>query len=354
MQPEAAFAIPGDINTRTGGYIYDRRMLESLRAIGQPTRHVEVMPSWPDPTPQATRDLADQLAALPQAMPLVLDGLVFGAMDTQMLAGLNRPVIAMLHHPLGLEAGLAPERAAALLAREKANLRHAAHVVVPSPHTRDILVQDFGVAQADISIALPGFDRPTLRTISKPRPPLILSVGIICERKGHDVLLDALAQVAHLDWQAAIVGMVHEADVHDRLLHQRARLGLEGRVRFTGEIPPDALDQLFHDASLFALATRYEGYGMVLSEAQLYGLPILSCAVGAVPQTVPQGSGILMPPDDATAFANGLAQLLQDDSLRHAYAAKSTELAARLPHWHDAARIMQAALQRVQASAAGK
>jgi len=354
MQPEAAFAIPGDINTRTGGYIYDRRMLESLRAIGQPTRHLALMPSWPDPTPQAARDLADQLAALPQRMPLVLDGLVFGAMDTQVLAGLKRPVIAMLHHPLGLEAGLAPDRAAALLAREKANLRHAAHVVVPSPHTRDILVQDFGVAQADISIALPGFDRPILRPIPKPRPPLILSVGIICERKGHDVLLNALAQVAHLDWQAAIVGMVHEADVYDRLLHQRTRLGLEGRVHLTGEIPPDALDQLYHDASLFALATRYEGYGMVLSEAQLYGLPILSCAVGAVPQTVPQGSGILVPPDDATAFANGLAQLLQDDSLRNTYAAKSTALAARLPDWHDTARIMQAALQRVQASATGK
>lgn len=354
MQPEAAFAIPGDINTHTGGYIYERRMLESLREVGQPTRHVELMPSWPDQTPQAARDLVDQLAALPHGMPLILDGLVFGAMDTDVLAGLGRPVIAMLHHPLGLEAGLAPDRAAALLAREKANLRHAAHVVVPSPHTRDILVQDFGVAQADISIALPGFDRPTLRAIPKARPPLILSVGIICERKGHDVLLEALAQVAHLDWQAAIVGMVHEKAVYDRLLNQRARLGLDARVRFTGVISADALDQLYHDASLFALATRYEGYGMVLSEAQLYGLPILSCAVGAVPQTVPQGSGILVPPDNAAAFADGLAQLLQDDSLRNNYAAKSTALGAKLPHWHDAARVMQAALQRVQSSAMGK
>ena len=354
MRPQAAFAIPGDINTRTGGYIYERRMLESLNALGMPTRHVELMTSWPDPTSQAARDLVEQLAALPPGIPLILDGLVFGAMDTDVLAGLNRPVIAMLHHPLGLEAGLPPARAAELLAREAANLRHAAHVVVPSPHTRDILVQDFGVARADISIALPGFDRPAMRSVPKARPPLILSVGIICERKGHDVLLDALAQVAHLDWQAAIVGMVHDTEVQDRLLHQRARLGLEGRVRFTGVIPADELDQLYHDASLFALATRYEGYGMVLSEAQLYGLPILSCAVGAVPQTVPPGSGILVPPDDATAFAKALEQLLQDDRLRHDYAAKSTALGAELPQWQDTARVMQAALQRVQSWKPGK
>ena len=354
MRPEAAFAIPGNIQTRTGGYIYERRMLESLNALGQPTRHIELMTSWPHPTPEAENDLVEKLAALPKDMPLILDGLVFGAMDTAVLAAQNRPVVAMLHHPLGLEAGLAPDRAAELLEREAANLRHAAHVVVPSPHTRDILVRDFGVPAASISIALPGFDRPTLRAIPKACPPLILSVGIICQRKGHDILLDALAQVAHLDWQAVIVGMVHEADVQDRLLHQRARLGLEGRVRFTGVIPPEDLDQLYQQASIFALATRYEGYGMVLSEAQLYGLPVLSCAVGAVPQTVPPSSGILVPPDNAVAFAKSLATLLQDEALRQSYGAQSALIGARLPQWEDAARIMQRALQNAHTTTVPK
>jgi glycosyltransferase involved in cell wall biosynthesis len=354
MRPEAAFAIPGNIQTRTGGYIYERRMLESLNALGQPTRHIELMTSWPHPTPEAENDLVEKLAALPKDMPLILDGLVFGAMDTAVLAAQNRPIIAMLHHPLGLEAGLAPDRAAELLEREAANLRHAAHVVVPSPHTRDILVRDFGVPAASISIALPGFDRPTLRAIPKACPPLILSVGIICQRKGHDILLDALAQVAHLDWQAVIVGMVHEADVQDRLLHQRARLGLEGRVRFTGVIPPEDLDQLYQQASIFALATRYEGYGMVLSEAQLYGLPVLSCTVGAVPQTVPPSSGILVPPDNAVAFAKSLATLLQDEALRQSYGAQSALIGARLPQWEDAARIMQRALQNAHTTTVPK
>lgn len=354
MRPQVAFAIPGDIQTRTGGYIYERRMLESLNALGLPTRHVELMTSWPNPTAQAARDLVEKLAALPPELPVILDGLVFGAMDTDVLARLNRPVIAMLHHPLGLEAGLSPTRAAELLARETANLRHAAHVVVPSAHIRDILVQQFRVQTADISVALPGFDRPNLRAIPKSHPPLILSVGIICERKGHDVLLQALAQVAHLNWQAAIVGRVHDTRVQDRLLDQRAQLGLETRVRLTGEIDPGALDTLFHTASLFALATRYEGYGMVLSEAQLYGLPILSCAVGAVPQTVPPGSGILVPPDDVSSFAKGLGHLLQNATLRQDFAVKSAALGAQLPHWQDAARVMQAALRKVHISSLGK
>jgi glycosyltransferase involved in cell wall biosynthesis len=344
----AAFAIPGDLATCTGGYIYERRLLESLNGIGLPTGHVALMTSWPHPTPEAEAELAQALAALPEGLPLILDGLVFGSMDTDLLARQARPVIAMLHHPLGLEAGLPPARAEALIARETANLRHAAHVVVPSLHTRDILVTAFDVPPARISIALPGFDRPTSAAGPKADPPLILSVGILCARKGHDVLLEALARVADLDWQAAIVGLTHDEAVRDALLAQRDRLALAERVAFTGVIPAAALDRLYRAATLFALATRYEGYGLVLSEAQLYDLPVLSCAVGAVPRTLPQGA-ILAPPDDPAAFADGLRRLLTDMDLRARLARESTAQAATLPHWQDTARVMRKAIEQVSA-----
>lgn len=348
MRREAAFAIPGDLQTRTGGYVYERRLLESLNQIGLPVRHVPLITSWPHPTPQAERDLARQLATLPPGLPLILDGLVFGAMETALLAAQPRPVIAMLHHPLGLEAGLPPDRARALIARETANLRHAAHVVVPSAHTRDILVADFEVPPGRISVALPGFDRPQAGPpVVRDDPPLILSVGIICTRKGHDVLLDALARVAHLDWQAAIVGLTHEESVRQSLLAQRARLDLDGRVRLTGVVSPEDLDRMYRAATLFALATRYEGYGMALSEAQLHGLPILSCAVGAVPQTLPPGAAILTAPDDPDAFAQGLADILTDPQLRDRLATESRRRGRMLPEWTDTAQVMRAALDRL-------
>ncbi len=345
MLPEAAFVIPGDLNTRTGGYIYQRRLLESLPEVGQPTRLVPVPTSWPYPTPEAAGDLATKLAALPEGMPLILDGLVHASMDTGLLAGLNRRSVAMLHHPAGLEAGLTPEVAQALVERETANLRHVSHVVVPSVHTRDILVSQFGVTAERISIAPPGFDRPApLPPQHKATPPLILSVGIICARKGHDVLLDALARIAHLDWRAVIVGLTHDENVRLALLDQRTALGLDARVQFTGVIPPDALDTLYRTATLFALATRYEGYGMALSEAQLYGLPLVSCAVGAVPQTVPAGTGLLTAPDDPGAFADAIASVLIDADLRATLGAKSAGVGASLPTWQDTARVMRAAL----------
>ncbi len=346
---QAAFAIPGDLNTRTGGYIYERRMLETLNATGLPTEYVALMPSWPHPTAQAEAEAASKLHALPPGTPLILDGMVFGSMDTAVLASLDRPVIAMLHHPLGLEAGLPPDIARALIARETANLRHAAHVVVPSPHTRAILIRDFGVPEARISIALPGFDRPAApaELVAKAAPPLILAVGIICERKGHDVLLAALDRVRDRAWQAAIVGMTHDAAVEAALRRQCTDLGLDDRVRFTGVLGPEPLDRLYRQAHVFALATRYEGYGMVLSEALLYGLPVVSCAVGAVPDTVPPGAGLLVPVDNAAAFGDALALVLDDPGTNAAMAAAGSAAGQALPRWEDAAAIMARAVTQV-------
>ncbi|MEM9642809.1 MAG: glycosyltransferase family 4 protein, partial [Pseudomonadota bacterium] len=237
----------------------------------------------------------------------------------------------------GLETGLDAARAAFLLQNETAALRHAAHVIVPSPETARVLVQDFGAEHAKITVAPPGFDRPTVAR-NPPQPPLILSVGLLAARKGHDVLLDALAQIRHLPWQAEIVGKTHDPEVAQALRSQSAASSLEDRVRFAGELDRPALTQRFGSASIFALATRYEGYGMVLGEAMTFGLPIVSTTAGAVPDTV-GGAGLLVPVDDATAFAGALATLLEDPGEAQRLAELALERSARLPSWRQTAEV---------------
>jgi hypothetical protein len=226
-----------------------------------------------------------------------------------------------------------------LLQREAANLALAAHVVVPSPHTKRILVADFGVDADAISIALPGFAPPDPRRAPLD-PPLILSVGLIAARKGHDVLIDALARITDLEWQAQIVGGTHDRGVMAALTAQVDRLGLGARLQFRGRMEEADLATLYTQATVFALATRYEGYGMVFGEALLHGLPIVTCAAGAVPETVPQGAGVLVPVDDAEAFAGALRHLLTDAPAHHAMAAVSTSAGHVLPRWSDTAAVM--------------
>ncbi|MGR3494043.1 glycosyltransferase family 4 protein [Citreimonas sp.] len=334
----AAYAIPGDIATLTGGYIYERRMLEGLRAQGRDMRHLELQDGFPFPDAAAMADAVAQLRALPPDRPVILDGLVFGSIDPEGLARVTAPVVAMVHHPLALENGLQPAQADHLYRTERANLALVAHVLVPSPHTRSILVERYGVAPDRITVAPPGTDRPT--TAPAPAtPPLILSVGIQHPRKGHDVLIAALIQLVDLDWRAVIVGQPWDAPHAAQLAGMAAQSGLGARLDLAGRVEQARLDTVWSQASVFALATRYEGYGIVFDEALVRGLPIVSCATGAVPDTVPQGAGLLVPPDDARAFAGALRRVLEDADLRQSLAAASAAAGARLPWWDDTARI---------------
>lgn len=341
---KAVFAIPGDKDRRTGGFIYEATVLRALNEIGVKTKHLELPDSFPDPTKDDMEATLAALRQIPSNQPIILDGLVFGSIDPEGLSHVNAPVIAMIHHPLGLETGLASDRAAELCANEKAALEFADHVIVPSPHTARILEQQFAADPKHMSIAPPGFMRPTVRK-TPTTPPMILSVGLLAERKGHDILLDALSQIKDLQWQAVIVGKAHSADVAYNLASQSARLGLTDRVVFAGEVNAQALESYYNSAYMFALATRYEGYGMVLSEAMQFGLPIVSCAVGAVPETVGD-AGILTPADDPTRFAHALREMLEDPKTGLEYSERSKARARSLPTWTETARVFEKVVRR--------
>lgn len=344
----AAFAIPGDITTVTGGYIYERRLLEELRALGHDVAHLQLGASFPDPTQADMAHAVEALQALDPARALILDGLVYGSIDPDGLAGVTAPIVAMIHHPLALETGLSPSRRAHLLETERANLALAADVLVPSTHTAHILRTDYDVPPKKITIAQPGTERPT-GARAPSHPPLILSVGIQHPRKGHDVLLRALAALTDLDWRAVIVGSVHDAAHAADLARLQADLGLRGRVDLAGRIPQAQLEDLYRQASIFVLATRYEGYGMVFDEALARGLPIVSCATGAVPHTVPDGSGLLVPVDAPDDLARALKRLLTDTDLRRRMGEVAAKAGAALPTWQQTAAIAGQVLDRLNA-----
>ncbi|RMA42257.1 glycosyltransferase family 4 protein [Rhodophyticola porphyridii] len=339
MTPRAAaFAIPGDIATVTGGYIYERRLLQELRALGHDVTHLQLGASFPEPTPADMDHAVTSLRSLDPERALILDGLVYGAVDTAGLAQVRAPIVAMIHHPLALETGLDPALRDHLFRTERANLALAEEVLVPSGHTAHILTTQYAVPAQRITIAQPGSERPTGIRVPAD-PPLILSVGIQHPRKGHDVLLRALAGLRDLRWRAVIVGSAHDAACAEDLARLLDQLALGDRVTFAGRIPQPDLDALFGQASLFALATRYEGYGMVFDEALAWGLPIVSCDTGAVPHTVPSGAGLLVPPDAPEDLADAIACILTDKTLREDMEACAKRAGTARPKWQDTARI---------------
>lgn len=343
------FALPGDPDTLTGGYIYDKRLLHELRELGWQTDLLRLGDGFPHPSPKTMDAALRALAAVSPDDILIVDGLAYGALDTDRLHIVPAPIVALVHHPLALEDGLAPERAATLRALEQANLAFAQHVAVTSPHTAATLAADFGVAPNRLTTAPPGIDRPPLPARRPESPTQLLAAGTLIQRKGHDVLLTALSHIQDLDWRMDIVGGSRDTAVAEHLYAQRAALGLEDRVQFRGEISKAEIEALFANADVFALASRYEGYGMVFAEALAWGLPIIACKAGAVSETVPADAGLLTPPDDAQAFADALRRVLTDRPTYERLETGARVAAERLPTWPEAGAAVDLALRAIEA-----
>jgi len=350
--PEVWFAIPGDPETLTGGYVYARRLMDALPAAGWTPRLLSWPGAFPYPAAEDLKTVRASLEALPPRAAVLIDGLAYGALPASVIDGLNARIVALVHHPLARESGIAPDDAAHFEKTERAALALARRVVVTSPATAQTLMQDFDVPQGKIHVAPPGTERAAPARGSGDIP-LILTVGTLTPRKGHDVLIAALAEVADLPWKSRIVGSTERDLATTALLRKRiAHHDLGRRVTLAGEMDEDALREVYGRADIFALASRYEGYGMVFAEALAHGLPIAGCAAGAVTDTVPKDAGLLTPPDDVRAFAGTLRRMLTDRALRRSLAETAWRHGQALPRWSDTAHAVAGALNLTLETAA--
>jgi glycosyltransferase involved in cell wall biosynthesis len=339
------FAVPGDPATASGGYGYDRRVASELRDAGWDVRWLRLPDTFPLPDAQAIEQAHALLAAQPAGVPLLIDGLALGALpEVGAAAGDARPLVALVHHPLALESGLDARQAAGLRDTERRALAAARRIITTSRSTAALLREDYAVPETRIVVAPPGTDpAPPSRGGGREEMQL-LAVGMLVPRKGHDVLIDALARLRHLRWRLTIVG----DDTRDPATAQalRARIaaaGLEGRITLTGAVDPARLEAMWAGADLFVLASRHEGFGMAYAEAVARGLPVIGTTAGAIAEAVPPGAGILVRADDVDALCGALEVLIGDGATRARCAAAARVAAAMQPRWPDtAARVADA------------
>lgn len=342
--------LPGSLDRPTGGTLYDKRVVAGLRARGAEVTVHELPESFPLPEPADLRAADDVLSALPDGALAVVDGLAFGALPevASKHAGRLR-LVALVHHPLALETGLEPTAAEVLRAEETIALKAARRVIVTSPATRESLVRDYQVPPDACVVVPPGTDRAEMAHGSSGGALALLSVGSLIPRKGHDVLIEALAPLAGRPWHLTIAGPDdHRPATAQALRDLIAARGLDDRVRLAGALPPEDLSAAYAAADAFVLASHYEGYGMVLTEALARGLPIVSTTGGAIPGTVPRDAALLVPPGDAVALGEALARLMDEPETRRAL--RHGALAARdtLPDWTVTADRFAAALEDIE------
>lgn len=346
VQAELFFAIPGDLNNRTGGYAYDRRLLQEFSALGLHTTVIPLSASYPYPDEAAHMDTDLRLAQLADDSIVLVDGLAFGAMAICARKHCHRlRFIALCHHPLALETGLSEAQKKAFEQSEKIALKCSRAIVVTSPETALTLQTQFAIEGSKISIAVPGSDTVSFAPC-QGNPPILLTVATLTRRKGHDALIDALAGIAHLSWQARFAGGDHyDPQWSEQLRDKVNTAGLTQRISFLGA--SDDLEQEYQQADLFVLPSHYEGYGMVYAEAIAHGLPVVATQCGAVTQLVPANAGRIIPVGNHEALRATLSELLSNSDLRVQLQQGARQASAHLPRWQNSAHIIQQLVQEI-------
>jgi len=343
------FAIPGDLITATGGYIYDRHIIEGLRTIGWDVQVLGLGDGFPYPDVETRQKACESLLSLDADVALVIDGLAFGVLP-EVAAQLQQchPLIALVHHPLAFETGLSAEQSKHFKDAERCALAHATRVVVTSPATLQDVVEHFAVPRHAITSILPGTDRVFRVPKSVTQGPLqLLSVGSVVKRKGFDVLLAALAELADLPWQLTIAGdLTRDDQAVAQLQRDLGRFDLAKRVRVLGAVDAAQLQTLYAQADVFVLASHFEGYGMAYAEALAQGLPVIGTTAGAIPDTVPETAGLLAEPGDVASLREALRNILQDQGLRQRLAQGALLAAAQQPSWAESAAMFEKAIER--------
>ncbi len=350
MKP-LAFAVPGDLDTPTGGYAYDKRMIAELGRLGWDVDVIDLGNEFPRPSETASKAASEKLLAVPQGMPLVIDGLAFGTMFViASRLALRRKLVALVHHPLALESGLTRAEAATFQIMERAALSAPGRVVTTSHTTARVLMSHYKVRERRLVVAPPGTDKAAPARGSGGNGPLaLLAVGALVPRKGYDVLIAALATLRELPWRLTIAGdRTRHPATAQRVEADIARLSLAGRVTLAGAVSDERLGALYDGADLFVLPSRYEGYGMAFAAAIAHGLPVIGTDGGAIPEAVPADAGILVPPDNVPALAAALHRLITDAGERGRLAAAARTAAAQLPSWSDSAVLFSRALEKAR------
>ncbi len=325
----------------SGGNVYDRRLCDALRVLGLDVHEHAIPGAWPRPTAASYDAFAGVVARIPDDALVLVDGLVASTAPDVLVPESRRVgLVVLVHMPLGHRSADYDART-----REQAVLSAAAAVLTTSAWSRRRLRELYGLPSDRIHVAVPGVDAAGLAPRSAAGGSLLCVAAVIFD-KGHDVLLDAVAELTALSWQCVCVGSTaREPAFVERLRRRAGELGFDDRLSFEGPRTGPGLENAYSSADLLVLPSRAETYGMVVAEALAHGLPVVATDVGGVPEALGHGAGgsrpgLLVPADDARALSGALRRWLGEPGLRQRLRQAALERRETLPTWSTTASVV--------------
>lgn len=344
-----AFFMYGNLDMPSGGFLYDRMVVEHLRNAGH--RIDEISLPWLDydQAPAGARQASAQLDKMDSDD---YDLILQDELANPVLCRLNRqirkwrvPIVAIVHN---LRCS---EREDALPKRLRAAFYEAVYLsgvdgIIVNSSTTWRSVRRLLFRRKPFIIARPGGDRfrsgfdveTVKRKCHEPGPLRVFFAANVLPRKGLHVLLAALEKMRLADWELSIAGSWDfdpEYAVNIRT-HIRSK-GLEGKIKIYGNVRESGrMKNLYESSHVLAVPSSYEGFGIIFAEALGFGVPVAACRTGAVPELIRHGeNGFLVRPGDSSGLARSLSALHHDRELLLKMSLSARRSFLDLPGWEQ-------------------
>jgi glycosyltransferase involved in cell wall biosynthesis len=344
--------IYGSLDTLSGGYMYDRMLVEYLRAQGDTVEIISL------PWRNYAAHLSDNFSF---RLPVNLDILIQDELNHPSLIVANRgkhpyPIISLVHHLRCSE--LRPKWQNDLYrVIEKKYLQSVDGFIFNSQTTKGVVNGLIGNRKPSV-VAYPPTDRfgeaiseEEIKARASHSPFRILFLGNIIERKGLHTLLNALF-ITHPSRGAFIldvVGSLTTDPIYAKQTQESVTVnGLSSTVHFHGALDNEPLKQKLSQAHVLIVPSSYEGFGIVYLEGMAFGLPAIGTTAGAAGEIIEDGkTGYLIEPNDSATLAAHISQLASDRNLLAELSLSARKRYTQQPAWNETAGQIRTFLQNM-------
>lgn len=347
--------IYGSLDTLSGGYLYDRKLVEYLRAQGDTVEIISL--PWRNYTAHLTdnfRFSRQQTVRLQKFDILIQDELNHPSLIAANLGKHPYPIVSLVHHLRCSE--LRPKWQNDLYCVvEKKYLQSVDGFIFNSQTTKGVVNSLIGNSKPEV-VAYPPTDRfgkaiseEEISERATSSELKILFLGNIIERKGLQTLLNALLILHPLSFILDVIGsLTTEPNYAKQMQEFVTANGLSSAVTFHGALDTEPLKQKLKQAHVLIVPSSYEGFGIVYLEGMAFGLPAIGTTAGAAGEIIEQGkTGYLINPNDSMTLASHISQLAADRDLLAKLSLNARKRYIQQPSWDETAGQIRAFLQNM-------
>lgn len=332
------FFITGDINTPSGEFIYNKKIIHGLRNRGYKVFVHNLPVDFPFPNTNSIAQFEAVIKSIPSDDLMLIPEAIAGS-NPSIIEKYTKShkIIAFIHLPISLSNGLSIYQKEIVFASEKMVLPNIRFCITSNAFAKNALIER-GIDETDIFLAQAGTDPYPQKSSYSTIPVSLLCVSNYTRKNGHLNFIKALSVFKNQQWKLTCYGIKdYDPDYCDEVKSLIRKTGLTERIILNDAIPHDKISEVYLSSDLVVIPSDYESFGMSIAEALMHGIPVFASAAGLINRNIPPKAVKFFKPDNLYDIQSVLELLFENETVYK-------ELCLHASNYHHQARLWDATI----------